>query len=149
MIYMLLLSGVLLLEACSDNPQGIVNASNYLVYQKPGLIDSISGTCSTYLIRNFTLDTIDFSAFDKGILEKNAFTDGDLSEIIIYYLNADTAVAVLNLQGKEQINTAGQIEFQPPKRSEIYYLRMKLYSSVCTGEQFHLKLRDVKIYGVR
>lgn len=148
-MYILIISGLIWAESCSESPLESPTTSNYLLYQRPGLVDSISGTCSTYLIRNFTLDSIDFSQYNKAVLEKNSFTDGDLSEIIIYYLNADTAVAILNLQGREQINSANAIEFQPPKRNETYYLRMKLYSSVCTGEQFHLKLRDLKIYGVR
>lgn len=149
LVYLLIIAGVFAAEGCSENPQENSARNNYLVYQKPGLLDSISGTCSTYLIRNFMLDSIDFSQYDKAILEKSAFTDGDLSEILIYYINADTSVNVLHLEGKGQINSSGPVEFQPPKRNEKYYLRMKLYSSVCTGEQFHLKLRDVKIYGVR
>jgi hypothetical protein len=149
LIYLSLIIGTLIIESCSDNPQGNANMNNYLVYEKPGLLDSITGTCSTFLIRNFTLDTLNFSDYNKAVLERNSFTDGDLSEIIIYYLNSDTAVNVLNLQGKGQINSAEPIEFYPPKRNETYYLRMKLYSSVCTGQFFHLKLRDVKIYGMK
>ena len=148
-VYILLIISVLAATGCSENPQENVVTNSYFLYEKAGLIDSIVGTCSTYLVRNFTLDTINFSGYDKAILEKDAYTDGDLSEILIYYLNADTAVTILHLQGKGQINSASHMEFQPPKRIEKYYLRMKLYSSVCTGQLFHLKLRDVKIYGVK
>jgi hypothetical protein len=148
-VYILLIIGGLMIESCTDNPQSNASTNNYLVYEKPGLIDSITGTCSTYLIRNFTLDSIDFSEYGKGILERDSYTDGNLSEILIYYINADTAVTVLHLQGTKQINSSGPAEFQPPGRKEKYYLRMKLYSSICTGDLFHLKLRNVKIYGVR
>ena len=145
----MIISGLIWAESCSESPLESSTTSNYLLYQKPGLIDSITGTCSTYLIRNFTLDSIDFSQYDKAVLEKNSFTDGDLSGIQVYYLNSDTAVYVIDLQGKGQINTASSVEFQPPKRKEKYFLRLKLYSSVCTGQLFYLKLRDMKIYGVR
>jgi len=148
-MYILIISGMIWAESCSESPVESPATGNYLLYQKPGLIDSITGTCSTYLIRNFTLDSIDFSQYDKAVLEKNSFTDGDLSGIQVYYLNSDTAVYVIDLQGRGQINNASFVEFQPPKRKEKYYLRMKLYSSVCTGELFHLKLRDMKIYGVK
>ena len=148
-MYILIISGMIWAESCSESPVESPSTSNYLLYEKSGLIDSITGTCSTYLIRNFTLDSIDFSQYDKAVLEKNSFTDGDLSGIQVYYLNSDTAVYVIDLQGRGQINNASFVEFQPPKRKEKYYLRMKLYSSVCTGELFHLKLRDMKIYGVR
>lgn len=143
------ISSVIFLQSCSDNVQPVVQENSELVFQQTGLIDSIVGTCSTYLIRNFSLNTIDFSSYDKAVLEKNAYTDGDLSEIIVYYINSDTAVNVLHLQGKEQINYAGKIEFQPPKDSRNYFLRLKLFSSVCTGQLFHLKLRDLKIFGVK
>lgn len=136
-------------ESCSKSPVENPATSSYLLYQKPGLIDSITGTCSTFLVRNFTLDTIDFSGYARNVLEKDAYTDGDLSEILIYYLNADTAVNVIKLEGREQINSRSAVEFIAPERKETYYLRLKLYSSVCTGQLFHLKLRDVKIYGVR
>ncbi|MCX6159404.1 MAG: hypothetical protein NTY74_15595 [Ignavibacteriae bacterium] len=148
-MYILMISGMIWAESCSENPQESPATSNYLLYQKPGLIDSITGTCSTYLIRNFTLDSIDFSHYDKAVFEKNSFTDGDLSGIQVYYLTSDTAVNVIDLQGRVQINTTSFVEFQPPKRKEKYYLRMKLYSSVCTGQLFYLKLRDMKIYGVK
>ena len=97
--------------------------------------------------KKFYSDTINFSSYKKAYFEKDSFTDGDLSEIIVYYLNSDTVVSVLNLQGRDMINSTGRIEFQPPKDKRNYFLRMKLYSSVCTGQLFHLKLRDVKIYG--
>lgn len=148
-MYILIISGMIWAESCSKSPVENPATSNYLLYQKPGLIDSITGTCSTYLIRNFTLDTINFNGYSKGILERNSYTDGDLSEIAIYYLNADTAVNVIKLEGKEQINSQSIIEFTAPERKETYYLRMKLYSSVCTGQYFYLKLRNLKIYGVR
>ncbi len=148
LLIILSFSFLITLQSCSENPQEPVSINQDLIYQKSGLIDSIVGTCSTFLIRNFTLDTINFSSYSKAILEKDAFTDGDLSEIIVYYLNSDTAVNVLNLQGKDMINSTGRIEFQPPKDTRNYYLRLKLYSSVCTGQLFHLKLRDLKIYGV-
>ena len=143
------LSVVIFLQSCSENPQSVVSETSELVFQQQGLIDSIVGTCSTYLIRNFSLNAIDFSSYNKAVFEKNAFTDGDLSEIIVYYVNSDTAVNVLHLQGKTQINSSGKIEFQPPKDSRNYFLRLKLYSSVCTGQLFHLKLRDLKIYGIK
>lgn len=136
------------LQSCSDDANSLIPESTEIVYSQPGLVDSIVGTCSTYLVRNFPLNNIDFSPYSKAYLEKNAFTDGDLSEIIVYYLNSDTAVNVVHLQGQSQINSLQRIEFHPPEDSRNYFLRLKLYSSVCTGQLFHLKLRDLKIYGV-
>lgn len=146
-IYMFIFVGIISFNSCSENPQNTVPENQELLFQKLGLIDSLVGTCSSYLIRNFVLDSIDFNGYSKSIFEKDAFTDGDLSEIIIYYINADTAVNVVHLEGQSQINSTQIVEFQPPYTVKQYYLRLKLFSSVCTGQLYHLKLKNIRIYG--
>ncbi|MCE1164792.1 MAG: hypothetical protein LWX07_05235 [Bacteroidetes bacterium] len=144
----LLIISVLLsfiLEACSDNTQSA--ETPVLLYSKPGLVDSLIGTCSTYLIRNFIIDTLDFSGYKNASVSMNSFADGDLSEISIYYLNSDTAVSVFSVSGISGINTQGERDFNVPNDRKKYYLRMKLYSSVCTGQLFTLRIRDLNIYG--
>lgn len=142
-----ILAGIVILNSCSENPQTIGSRNQSLLYQKQGLVDSLVGTCSSYLIRNFTLDTIDFSGYSNGVFEKDSYTDGDLSEIIVYYINADTAVNIVHLEGQSQINSTTQVTFHPPGTKNKYYLRLKLFSSVCTGQLYHLKLRNIRIYG--
>lgn len=146
-ILIFILAGIITLDSCSENPQNANSGNQALLYQKQGLVDSLVGTCSSYLIRNFTLDTIDFNGYTNGILGKDAYTDGDLSEIIVYYINADTAVNVVHLEGQSRINATAQIKFQVPNQKKQYYLRLKLFSSVCTGQLYHLKLRNIRIYG--
>jgi len=150
-LYLYLIPVLLLgiFASCSDNAVNTQTGDVELLYQKQGLIDSVVGTCSTFLIRNFELDTIDFSNFRKARLEKESFTDGDLSEIIIYYRQGDSLIQVFNLSGKKQINSMESIEMNIPQNKQVYYLRLKLFSSTCTGELFHLKLRNLKIYGVK
>lgn len=144
----IIVSSVILLS-CSDNAVNNQSGGAELLYQKQGLIDSVVGTCSTFLIRNFELDTIDFSNYRKARLERESFTDGDLSEIIIYYRQGDSLIQVFNLSGKKQINNMESIEMNIPQTRQIYFLRLKLFSSTCTGELFHLKLRNLKIYGIK
>mgnify|MGYP001176902433 FL=1 len=146
-ILFFVLAGIISLNSCSENPQNVVSEKQELLYQKQGLVDSLVGTCSSYLVRNFVLDSIDFNGYTKGIFEKDAFTDGDLSEIIVYYLNADTAVNIVNLEGQSQINSVNYIEFYPSNNKRLFYLRLKLFSSVCTGQLYHLKLRNINVYG--
>jgi hypothetical protein len=147
----LLLFGVL--SSCTgDKTNPVTQAqplSQTLIYQKPGLVDSIIGTCSTFLVRTFYLDTLDFSQFTAGKFEKSAFTDGDLSEIKIYYLNAGTAVTLFSLQGLNQINSAEATEFPSPGIKTTYFMQVKLYSSICTGNYFYIRLSDVKIFGLK
>ncbi len=133
--------------SCSDNIQSPETGT--LVYSKPGLVDSLVGTCSTYLVRNFIIDTLDFSGYKSGKLEMNSLTDGDLSEISLFFFNADTASYLVKLNGKEEINSASARSFDLPEGRKKFYLRMKLYSSVCTGQFFSLRIRDLNIYGVK
>jgi len=133
--------------SCSDNIQN--PGSSALVYSKPGLVDSLVGTCSTYLVRNFIIDTLDFSGYKSGKLEMNSLTDGDLSEISLFFFNADTASYLVKLNGKEEINSASSRSFDLPSGKKKFFLRMKLYSSVCTGQFFSLRIRDLNIYGVK
>lgn len=139
-----------ILSSCSEDRSNplIQSQTQTLVYQKPGLVDSIVGTCSTYLIRTFILDTLDFRMFNSMRFERNSFTNGNLSEVNIYYVNNDTAVSVLLLQGLHQINSTNISDVPSPKIKTKFYLRMKLFASVCTGDFYHLKLRDIKVFGV-
>jgi hypothetical protein len=139
-----------ILSSCSEDKSNPLTQpqTQSLLYQKPGLVDSIVGTCSTYLIRTFILDTLDFRMFNSVRFERNSFTNGNLSEINIYYVNSDTAVSILLLQGLHQINSTNISDTQSPKIKTKFYLRMKLFASVCTGDYYHLKLRDIKIFGI-
>ena len=139
-----------ILSSCSEDTSNPLtqHQTQSLLYEKPGLVDSIVGTCSTYLIRTFILDTLDFRMFNSMRFERNSFTNGNLSEVNIYYVNNDTAVSVLLLQGLHQINSTNISDVPSPKIKTKFYLRMKLFASVCTGDFYHLKLRDIKIFGI-
>ncbi len=77
----------------------------------------------------------------------NSYADGDLSEIGLYYVNSDTAVFVFRANGTGEINSGGERNFSVPDGKKKYYLRMKLFSSVCTGQLFSLRVRDFYLYG--
>lgn len=133
------------LASCSDNPQ--TTPESVVVFSKPGLVDSLTGTCSTFLIRSFILDTLDFSGYRNASIKMNSFADGDLSEIGLYYINSDTAVFVFRASGVNEINSQSEREFSVPDGKKKYILRMKLFSSVCTGQLFSLRIRDFYLYG--
>jgi hypothetical protein len=63
-----------------------------------------------------------------------------------FYLNADTAVNVVSLEGTNAISNMNSVETDVPQTKQYFYVRMALRSSVCTGDIFHIKLRDLKIY---
>jgi hypothetical protein len=134
--------------SCSDNPQESKQDVSEQVYSYNGLLDSLVGTCSTFLIRTFPLDTFDFTGYDRIRFERESFTDGDLSGISLFYLNPDTAVHIVNLEGISEINNLTPVETQSPKNRTKYFIRMKLNSSVCTGQLYRLVLRNPAIFGV-
>jgi hypothetical protein len=147
-ILILILLSAFALSCSDNNPQESTQAPEQL-YIHNGILDSIVGTCSTYLIRTFPLDTLDFTGFDRVRFERESFTDGDLSGISLYYLNSGTAVNVINLEGIEAVNNTSPLEIQSPGNRTEYFIRMKLNSSICTGELYHLILRNPAIYGVK
>ena len=133
--------------SCSENVIDNSNNQNTgtLLYERNGLIDSVVGTCSTFLIRNIFLDTLNLELYSDIRMEFNAFTDGDLSSLSIYYIQ-DSTINLFELNGLEITNT--QLVIIPsPNLLKDYYLRLKLYSSFCTGQLFVLSVRDLKIYG--
>jgi len=149
LIVLILLSVVF--YSCSESPTGSSesNLSETLLYQQNGLVDSIVGTCSTFLIRTVILDTMDLREYNKLKFEMERFTDGDRSEINMHYVRADTAVKILSAEGLEGINGNNAIVVNSPGNKDKYYFRMKLFSSVCTGQLFHLKVKNLRIYGLK
>lgn len=148
--YLLLsISALFILAGCSDSPTEINNIQDgTLIYEKLNLVDSLVGTCSAYLIRTSILDSLDTRVYNKLRIEFNAYTDGDLSNVGAYYTNTNTNFYLFELNGINQINNTNSITITSPKIKDIFYLRLRLFSSVCTGQYYHLKIRNLKIYGV-
>jgi hypothetical protein len=140
---------LIFVQGCSDTPMSTNSAqTETLLYSRAGLVDSLNGTCSAYMIRTSILDSIDMRNYNYLKVEMNALTDGDLSNISLYYIKSDSTNNLFSLDGTSQINSAMNFTFPSPKLKEIYYLRLKLFASVCTGQYYSLRLRDLKIYGV-
>lgn len=138
-----------IITGCSDNPvKTDAVKTETLIYEKPGLVDSLVGTCSAYLVRTLILDSIDTRNYNELKVELDAYTDGDLSHISFYNLIADTSNNLLVLSGLNQINNTNSNVIPSPKIKDIFFLRLRLFASVCTGQNYHLKIRDLKIYGV-
>ena len=138
--------------SCSENPagsRGEVNYTETLLFEQTGVVDSIVGTCSTFLIRTVIIDTLDLRGYSKLKVEMERFTDGDRSEISMHFVRADTAVKVMNAEGLDGINGTEPLRVDSPGNKDRYFFRMKLYSSVCTGQLFHLKVKNLRIYGLK
>lgn len=144
-VYCVILFCVIFIAGCKDNPVETVQSFG-LKYERSGLIDSLTGDCSVIVTRSFVLDSMDFRGLSKLKMSYDGHSDADISFVRFYYLNADTAVNVVSLEGSSEISNMTSIETDAPQVKELFYVRLGLRSSVCTGDIFHLKLRDLKIY---
>jgi len=146
-IILMIFISIYCLNGCSNNPVTNPVMQSTTLFQKPGLIDSLIGTCSTYLVHTIPLDSVDLRNYGNISFSLDAMTDGDLSGLSIYYISSDTSVYLVNLAGQNEINNTKIISIASPKISDKLIMRLKLYASVCTGENYHLRVRDLKISG--
>ncbi len=141
---LMLLTAGLYLTGCGKNM--VTSPDTYTVaYQKDGLLDSISGTCSVIQTRWFLIDTLDMRNANKIKIDFDAFTDADISFVQIYHVDSDVGVNILDVTGSNQVSNTKSIIIDSPKIKKGFYMRIGLSSSVCTGQQFNIKLRDLKI----
>ena len=146
-IILLIFTGFVYISGCNNNPVSNPVDEGITLLHKPGLIDSLIGTCSTYLIHTIPLDSLNFRNHGNIGFNFDAMTNGDLSGLSIYYVRADTSVYLVNLNGQNEINNTKYISIPSPQIKEKLIMRLKLFASVCTGENYHLKVRDLKITG--
>ena len=135
------------LNGCSNNPVSSPVWQGTTLLQKPGLIDSLIGTCSTFLIHTIPLDSIDLRNYGNIGFNLDAVTDGDLSGLSIYFVRSDTSVYLVNLNGQSEISNTKFISISSPKIKDKLFMRLKLFASVCTGDNYHLSVRDLRISG--
>jgi len=140
----ILFAFLLFVIGCSkDNP---VSQTETLIYQRDGLIESFGGDCSAVQIRTSSLGNLNFINSQKIKFKLTGFSDADLSSIVIYYLENGEQVNLVNLPHRDQINNTMSIETDSPNINSEIFLRLTLKSSVCTGQIFHIEVRDLKIY---
>lgn len=140
----------LIFAGCSkDNTVTSVTETETLIYQRDGIIESFGGDCSAVQVRTSSFGNLDLSNSRKIKFELYGMSDADLSSIVIYYLNEnDEQINLVNLPHRDQINSTKTIEIDNPQYSGEILLRLTLKSSVCTGQIYHIELRDVKIYSI-
>jgi hypothetical protein len=119
-----------------------------LLFQKPGLLDSLNGTCSSYLVRNHFLDTIDMRQYRTIRIEFSAGTDGYRSNLVMYYF-ANGVMNLFQLEGLEEINGNKSIDIPAPNYMSDVHFQLRLFASICTGQYYSLAVRNLKIYGVK
>jgi hypothetical protein len=135
----------LLLASCSDNPVQQQPEVQYdLIYERSGLIDSLYGDCSGTLVRTNFLDEFDLTNVSSVKFEFDAMTDADMSSFEIFYTENGINHILINMDAG-QMNIQNSIILNNPGFNAELKTRITLNSSVCTGQIFYAKLRNVRI----
>ena len=146
-LLLLIVIFTILITGCSKNDPVTAVDNSVLIYQRDGIIESFGGDCSAVQIRTSSIGNLDLTNIRKVKFNLSGMSDADLSSISIYYLNSnDEQIYLVNLPHRDQINSTNEIEIDSPNYNGEIFIRCTLKSSVCTGQIFHLELRDLKIY---
>lgn len=138
---------ILIVSGCgADDPVTSVNES--VLYQRDGIVESFGGDCSAVQIRTNSLGIHDLSRFDNLKFNFTAMSDADLSSISVFYIYEGQTVYLMNLNDKDLINSTQTFTTDSPETINELFLRLTLKSSVCTGQIFHIEMRDLKVIGI-
>lgn len=135
--------------ACNNSNNPVTNRIETLVYERNGIIESLGGDCSAVQVRTSSFGNLDFTNISKVKFNFNGSSDADLSSIVIYYIENNNNINLVDLSDRDQINNTRSVEINSPDYNGEIFLRVTLKSSVCTGQIFHLEIRDLKIYTIQ
>lgn len=141
---------VVSLNGCSDsNPVVGNNETLELIYEREGLLDSLTGTCSAYLIRNHILQSLNLENHNNIRISFDASTDGDLSNLEFFIVNnSNQQIPLYDVEGLEINNVTHFDAVIPAEMVNNIHLRLRLFSSICTGQIFHLKICNLRIFSI-
>lgn len=149
-ILSLLIPVVIFIQGCSESNPVVSNPEKLeLIYERQGLVDSLTGTCSAYLIRNHILQSLNLESQSNVRICFDASTDGDLSNIEFFVLdNSNQNILLYDVEGL-QINDVSHFDVTiPGEMVNNIHLRLRLFSSVCTGHIYHLRISNLQIYKI-
>lgn len=141
---------VVSLNGCSDsNPIAGNNETLELIYEREGLLDSLTGTCSAYLIRNHVFQSLNLESSNNIRIRFDASTDGDLSNLEFFIIdNSNQPIPLYDIEGLEINNVTHFDTIIPAEMVNNIHLRLRLFSSVCTGHIYHLRISNLQIFKI-
>ena len=127
----LMLTGVLLFQSCGETPTGN-NASETILFDKQGLVDSAWVNCCCTNVQRTITDTLDISAFSKIRISFDGFTNSDGSVVVIYYNTATASnIQLASFSNPDSVNGLHVNEFALPKEKVTLELRTIIFPPVC------------------
>jgi hypothetical protein len=142
-----LLLSVFIIAGCNsdNNPLQVVEEQYTLIYERPGVIDSVYGDCSGTIVRTNFLDEFDFSNTNSIKFEFDTMTDADMSSFEIFHSENGINHILISLNADQMNNLSSVIVNNPDFHAELK-TRITLNSSVCTGQIFYARVKNVRIY---
>jgi len=145
--FLILVFGGIIQLSCNENSVEGQRVEN-LVLQLDGELEYILGDCSATQVRTRNLGVLDFTNAQKVRFDLSGMTDADISSIGIFYVNNNENVFLVDLPDRNAVNGTGSVEVNSPRTNSGIFLRVTLRSSVCTGQLFHIRVSDLKIYTI-
>lgn len=138
---------ICLVSGCGlDDP--VNTADETILFQREGIVESFGGDCSGVQIRTSSLNIYNLGQFENLKFDFSAFSDADLSSISIFYISEGETVNLMNLIDRDELNSSRTYSCESPEFNGELFLRLTLKSSVCTGQIFHIEMRDLKVTGL-
>ena len=150
LLFLILPGLVSLYSSCgSDNPMDTGPAET-LLYEEPGLVDSIVVTgCYDYTRFHFLNDTFFFGGYNKLRIEFEGFSSSDRSRISFVGYNAEVTNQILYTKSNEDVNVTHSFELPAPADTTWLELRLFLSPQVCGENEYrYIRARDLRVYGI-
>ena len=147
----MLVSLVFLYASCGDENPINAGSSETLLYEEPGLVDSVVVTgCYDQTSYHFLNDTFHFNGYSKLRVEFESFSSSDRSRISLVSYNAAVTNQILYTKNNEEVNMLHSFEMSAPADSTWLELRLFLSPRVCGENDYrYLRARDLKIFGIK
>ena len=148
---LVLFSVVFLYASCGDENSVNAGASETLLYEESGLVDSIVVTgCYDYTRFHFLNDTFSFNGYNKLRVEFESFTSSDRARISFVGYDAAVSNQILYTKNNEDVNMHHNFELSVPADTTWLELRLYLSPQVCGENEYrYVRARDLKIYGIK
>ena len=145
---LIILTGLVYNGCTKSNPVTSDQVDVQLIYENSGVVDSLTGICSAFQIRNYFIELPQLQNCDSLRICFTAGTDGDLSNIEFFAMSNSNLIRIYNIEGLT-INNVKQFDVSlPVGYMNNLQLRLKLFASVCTGQTYNLYMKDLRIYSI-
>ena len=139
-----------IIVSCGNDSPVNNMANETVLYEEPGLVDSVIVTgCYAYTRSHFLADTFSFNTYSKVRVEFESFSTSDHATVSVLSNNSVITNEVLYTRNNEDVNMRHSFEIPSPGDSVWLELRLYMNPQVCGENEFkYIRARDLKITGI-